>query len=123
MLRSTSVVITTTGALPLTLLSPVSSPTVSASYLRLSGTDGPMRGGARAGQRAHDHRGSAPRARPLGTVAAVRVRAATGVDLLERLVATATGAVPKRLAHRWPPARLGAPFARRLPLSLPRRLV
>ena len=34
MLRSTSVVITTTGASPLTALSPVSRPTVSASYLR-----------------------------------------------------------------------------------------
>ena len=34
MLRSTSVVMTTIGALPLTLLSPVSRPTVSASYRR-----------------------------------------------------------------------------------------
>jgi hypothetical protein len=34
MLRSTSVVITTTGASPLMLLSPVSSPTVRLSYRR-----------------------------------------------------------------------------------------
>ncbi len=32
MLRSTSVVITTTGASPLMVLSPVSSPTLSAPY-------------------------------------------------------------------------------------------
>jgi hypothetical protein len=32
MLRSTSVVITTTGASPLTVLSPVSSPTCSGPY-------------------------------------------------------------------------------------------
>ena len=34
MLRSTSVVITTTGASPLMLLSPVSRPTLSAPYRR-----------------------------------------------------------------------------------------
>ncbi len=34
MLRSTSVVITTTGASPLMLLSPVSSPTLAAPYRR-----------------------------------------------------------------------------------------
>ena len=34
MFRSTSVVITTTGASPLMLLSPVSRPTLAAEYLR-----------------------------------------------------------------------------------------
>ncbi len=76
---------------------------VSGPDGRLRGTDGLERGRGRAGECAHDDRGAAPGAHELGAVAAVGVRAVSRMDLLEGLVATTSGTVSKRLAHRCAP--------------------